>query len=315
MAVIKLNEVSKEYKKVKILSNVNLTIEEGDILGVIGKSGSGKSTLLNLLAGFIEPSSGEITFTSKSGNKELDLNDNLHLLKKEMGYAPQHNSFYPHLTVQENLEHFGLLYKMKPSTLKLNIDSLLHFTKLSKHRNKLALHLSGGMQKRLDLSCSLIHKPKLLVLDEPTSDLDPILQREILNLLEEVNKQGVTIVIASHQLDGIEKICNKVAIVHNGQVKTQGLINDVKKPFLKDHFTISIHAPQNKEDLIQKFKKFPIKKIVDKGNKLVIYPEHVEKTVSSLLALIKDEHLHLNDMDMRKPSLIEIFENIAEEDE
>ena len=311
VAVIELKDVSKEYKKTRILNNVNLTIEEGDILGVIGKSGSGKSTLLNLLAGFIEPSTGEITFTSKSGNKILDLNDHLHLLKKEMGYTPQHNSFYPHLTVQENLEHFGLLYKMKPSTLKTNIDNLLHFTKLSKHRNKLAAHLSGGMQKRLDLSCSLVHKPKILILDEPTADLDPILQKEILHLLQEVNEQGVTVVIASHHLDHIEHLCNKVAIVHGQKVHSQGLLDDVRKPFVRDHFTITMKPGEKKEALINKLKVLPIKKIVDKGKKLVVYPENVPETMNQLLKIIKDENLQLHNMHVKKTSLDEVFENIV----
>ncbi len=311
MSLIELKEVTKGYKKTNILSDVNLSIKEGDLLGVIGQSGSGKTTLLNLISGFIEPTQGEVTFTV--AGKERDLNDHLHEFKKSLGFTPQHNSFYPKLTVLENLIHFGKLYGIKDSILNSNIDSLLKFTKLEKHRHKLAEHLSGGMQKRLDLSCSLVHKPKILVLDEPTADLDPVLQKEILHLLKEVNKQGITIVIASHHLDSVEKLCNKVVIVHKGRVHSHGKMDEVRKPYLQDHFTISVPSEINKEELITKFKKFPIKKIIDKGHSLVVYPNHVEKTINNIIGLVEQEHLQLRSMDMRKMSLSEVFEKIAEE--
>ena len=167
------------------------------------------------------------------------------------------------------------------------------------------------MQKRLDISCSLVHKPKLLVLDEPTADLDPLLQKEILWLLQESNKQGITIVIASHHLDSIEHVCNKVAIIHKGRVHSNGLIDEIKKPFLKDYFTINLRPGDRKERVIEALKGLPIKKIVDEGNRLVVHPLDIEKTISGLLSFIKEENMYFHDMDMRKPTLNEIFEIIA----
>ncbi len=310
MDLIRLKGVSKDFRKHHILRDVNLTIQSGDLLGVIGQSGSGKTTLLNMIAGFIEPSEGETVYISRAEGNERDLNKHLHKIKKHIGFTPQHNSFYPKLTVEENLIHFGRLYGMEKKTLKNNIDSLLDFTKLSYHRKKLASQLSGGMQKRLDISCSLIHKPKILILDEPTADLDPILQREVLQLLQEVNKQGITIVIASHQLESIEKICNKVAIVHNHTVHTQGLMEDVKKPYALDNFVISVSSGKQKEHLIRKLQMHPFKKIVDKGHQIVIYPEDIEKTMTHLIGAIKEENMPLNNMDVRHPSLLEVFEKV-----
>lgn len=306
--------MSKEYGKHKVLQDVSLTIESGDILGIIGQSGSGKTTLLNLIAGFIEPSEGETVYMSKAEGKERDLNKNLNRIKKHIGFTPQHNSYYPKLTVQENLWHFGRLYRINKTTLANNVDSLLNFTKLISHKGKLGEHLSGGMQKRLDISCSLVHKPRILLLDEPTADLDPILQREILHLLQEVNKQGITIVIASHHLDSIEEICNKVAIVHKGRVHSSGLIDNIKKPFLKDHFVINVKSGLQKERILNRVQALPFKEIVDRGHKIVIYPKDIEKTMKGLLGIIKEENLNLNNMDVRKPTLTEVFEKIAHEE-
>ncbi len=313
--LITLKEVAKEYNNVRILSNVNLTIEDGDFYGIIGESGSGKTTLLNMITGFIEPTVGEVQYYSQATQEKRDLNHDLHRLKKHIGFTPQHNSFYPKLTVKENLLHFGKLYHINHEVLVNNIKSLLHFTKLFDHRNKLAEHLSQGMQRRLDIACSLVHKPKLVVLDEPTADLDPMMQSEILTLLAEANKQGITIVMASHHLDSVENFCNKVAIVHQGEVQTHGLIDEVKKPFLKEHFTISLRPGSNKELVIHSLKNLSVNKIVDKGNQLIIYPKDIQKTVANLLNFIKEENLYLNDMDMRKPSLSEIFERIHKKTE
>lgn len=314
MELIKLKGVEKAYRKNKILHDVNLTIESGDILGVIGKSGSGKTTLLNIIAGFIEPSEGETVYISQQDGKEKDLHRNLNKIKRHIGFTPQHNSFYPRLTVEENLWHFGRLYGVDRATLKSNIDSLLEFTKLSNHRKKLAEHLSGGMQKRLDISCSLIHKPRILILDEPTADLDPILQKEIIHLLEEVNKQGITIVIASHHLESIDKMCNKVAIVHKGTVHSHGLMADIKKSYQQDHFIINVASGTQKEQMIRRLQMHPFKKIIDQGHQLAIYPHDVEKTFSHVMGVIKEENMSLNNMDIRNPSLAEVFEKIASEE-
>ncbi|MBU0459195.1 MAG: DUF4162 domain-containing protein, partial [Nanoarchaeota archaeon] len=166
-------------------------------------------------------------------------------------------------------------------------------------------------------SCSLVHKPKFLILDEPTSDLDFILQEEIAHLIKEVNKQGVTIVIASHQLEFLEKICDKIAIVHKGKLKSYGNLAHVQKPFLKDDVVINIKikGKEDKRKIIEFAKTLPIKKIVDQGHQLIIYPNDTEKTMSSLLKEVRKQNLFLYDVDLRKPSLNEIFAKVAKEDQ
>ena len=311
MEVISLKDVTQRYKKVNILENVNLSIDQGDMVGVIGQSGSGKTTLLNLITGFIQPTNGEVIYYSKIHHEERSLTKNLNKIKKHMGFTPQHNSFYPKLTVMENLLHFGRLYDLDKNTLKDNIKNLLEFTQLSHHKTKLAEHLSGGMQKRLDISCSLVHKPKILVLDEPTADLDPILQKEILHLLQEVNDQGITVVFASHHLESIEKICNKVVIINDGRVHSCGSLDDVRAPFLKDHFRIKLPKGANKEHIIERLRGLPIKNIIQDRNGLIITPNHMEQTMTQLMEIIKDEGLQLNDLHFKKASLNEVFEKIV----
>ena len=311
MPLLQLKEVGKEFANVKVLDQIDMTIEEGDIVGIVGESGSGKTTLLNLLTGFMEPSQGEVLYYSKITHEPKNMHDNLHKIKKHIGFAPQHNSFYPRLTVKENLFHFGQMYGIKHDILVNNIKSLLLFTGLFEDRNKLAEHLSGGMQKRLNISTAMVHKPKILVLDEPTADLDPLIQKEILLLLEEANKQGITVILASHHLDTVEHLCNKVAVIHKGQLRSFGALDDIKKPFLRDYFTINLRPGDSKEKVLAILKKLPVKKIVDEGKSLAVYPIDIEKTIQGILSVIKEENLYLHDLDLRKPSLNEVFETIA----
>lgn len=314
MRLVELKGVTQEYRKKNILETVNFSINQGDLFGIIGTSGSGKTTLLNIISGFVEPTEGEVLYYSKVTETPKILSKDLAKVKREIGFTPQHNSFYPKLTVKENLWHFGQLYGIKKETLKSNINVLLEVTHLDGHQNKLADQLSGGMQKRLDISCSLVHNPRLLILDEPTADLDPILQKELSKMLQAINKQGVTIVLASHQLESVEKMCDRIAMVHNGKVNDHGLLDEVRKPYLQDHFTITVRSKEKREQIIRRLKELPIKKIVEKEHSLVIYPRHNEKVVTNLMELIEEEDLQLRELEIRKPSLAKIFEKIVKED-
>ncbi len=314
MALIELKGVSKNFGPDAVLEDVNLAIEEGDILGIIGRSGSGKTTLLNIISGFIRPSGGEVLYAFKATEKPVNINRHLHQVKDMIGFAPQHNSFYPQLTVAENLLHFGQLYGLKKEIIVSNIQGLLEATKLEPHRNKLSEHLSGGMQKRLDISCSLVHKPKILLLDEPIEDLDAKLQKEIMYFLQQINQQGVTIVIASHHLNMLESICNKIAIIHDSRVHSQGLLEEVKKPFLKEHFCFNLTLEGEKQHIIEMLQKIPTERIIDRGNNIIVHPKKTIETVGLIMRIIEEEKLYLHDLDFRKPTLSEIFDKITTND-
>jgi len=313
--VIQLKEVSKEFGKKVILDNINFSIEEGDIFGIIGQSGSGKTTLLNILIGFYEPDEGKVLYQFDENKRPKEVHKHLHEIRKKFGFAAQISSFYPKLTIKENLFHFGKLYGIKTPILKNNKNNLLAFTKLKNHQNKLAEHLSVGMQKRLDLSCSLIHKPKILILDEPTADLDPILQKEILHLIKQANKQGITVIIASHHLNDIEHICNKVALIHKGRITTWGTVEEVKKPYLQRDGGIHIKAGENHQKMIEHAKQLPITQIIDKGDSLVLCSPEIQNALYHLINLIQRENITLEDLDIKKPTLQDVFETIIQEKE
>ena len=311
MELIQLKEVGKQYKKLRILQNVNLTVNQGDIVGIIGQSGSGKTTLLNLIAGYLQPSEGSVAYFSRITHTPKELQKHFHKIKRHIGFTHQHYSFYPKLTVKENLLHFGKLMGIKGPTLIENAKNLLKFTGLYDHRKKLADHLSGGMQKRLDIACSLIHKPRVLLLDEPTADLDPLLREDVIKLIQEVNEQGITVILASHDLHSVERICTKIAMVNRGTVYDFGHLEDIRRPFLKRNISINIATGQDREKMISLARQLPVDRIVDQGHRLVLQPENPREILHALLQMAEQENLYLHDIDLRRPSLDEIFQQIA----
>lgn len=317
MEILSLKDVSKEYGDNLILDNISLDLKEGDICGVIGVSGSGKSTLLHLMVGLIEPEEGDVIFHTVSGNKRL-FKHNLLEIQKKVGFTPQKISFYPKLTVKENLLHFGQMYGLKKKILVNNAKSLLQFTGLIEFRNSLAEELSGGMQKRLDIACSLIHKPKLLILDEPVAHLDPSLKREILHLIKEVNKQGVTVVVASHDLESVESICNKIIILHNGKVKHNVEIENLRTSFAGHDSFINIKTGKYHDLMLEFVKQLAVKdggldKIIDRKNHIILETRDMVTTSQNIISFITTHDLLLNQIELSQPSLKTIFEETIKE--
>lgn len=226
MAVLKISKVVKSYGHKIILNDITLEAKSGDIVGLIGKSGCGKSTLLKILVGHHSKTSGDIYYEGR-------LIDNKDELKKLVGYTTQENSFYEKLSLIENMRYYARLYNVANASER--IVKLLTYVGLIEHKNKLAENISGGMKRRLDFAISLIHKPSILVLDEPTTGLDPILIEQFWDIIKRyVSENDSIVIVSSHILFEVEKYCNKVAIMNNGKVVkflTKSEIHDLSKTF------------------------------------------------------------------------------------
>lgn len=207
--LIELRNVTKKFGDKTILDNVSLAIPENKICGIIGPSGSGKTTLLNTIMGCLKANRGNVCY------KGQDIQSIKQVMKSKVGFASQIHSFYSKLSVKENIEYFGKLYGLNSETIDERRDILLDVMKLKDDEHKLGEELSSGMKKRLDIACSLIHDPEVLILDEPTADLDAVLRGEILNLLKEIKDSGTTVIITSHLLQEVEQLCDNVVLIHN----------------------------------------------------------------------------------------------------
>lgn len=223
MNLLEFQDIKKSYLKREVLSGVSFDIQAGEIFGLVGASGSGKSTLLNILIGIVRASSGKILFEGKNATK------NIKYLRENTGFATQDNMLFGELTTKENGFYFGSLYGLKKSKIKNRFEELLKLLRLGSFENVLVRNLSGGMMKRANLLISLIHEPKLLILDEPTVGLDPVLRNVLWEYIKEINKTGTTILVTSHLLEEIEQNCSRVAVLKKGRIIAVGTPQEYKK--------------------------------------------------------------------------------------
>lgn len=206
---ININKINKTFGDKNVLKNINLTANDGEILGLIGPSGSGKTTLIRLIAGAINPDSGEIKIDNIIvPNKKI---------LKLIGFMPQSDAIYTDISGLDNLKFFGRLYGIKSKDLNEKCEEMLKFIDLYDDKDKLVSKYSGGMKKRLSLIIALIHNPNYLILDEPTVGMDPILRRKIWIEFSKLASQGKTIIVSTHVMDEATK-CNKCVLINHGEI-------------------------------------------------------------------------------------------------
>lgn len=209
--VIEARSLSKSFKDVQAVRSLDLTVLPGELFGLIGPDGAGKTTTLRLLAGLLAPSGGEATVAG------YDLASQAESIKPHIGYMAQEFSLYGELTVAENLRFFAELYQLNRADLEQRTERLLGFAGLTEFRHRRGQHLSGGMKKKLVLAATLIHQPKLLLLDEPTTGVDPVSRREFWDILNELYLEGATIVVSTPYMDEADR-CSRVALMDHGRL-------------------------------------------------------------------------------------------------
>lgn len=316
--IVRFEGVCKEFRGRRVLSDINLEVKSKEIFGIIGLSGSGKTTLLNLLIGFIKPTHGDILFHAEH-LLEYDTTETFRSVfakpkevKNIFGFASQYPSFYSELSVIENLRYFGSLYNLSKDLLDSNIHSLLYLMDLYDAKDVTASYLSGGMQRRLDIACALIHDPKVLILDEPTSDLDIQLRKHIWHLLKKINEKGTTIILSSHHLDDLEYSCDKIAIINESKIINYGTPDELKNSYARE-VEIQVETVRGQYDKILSAVKQNIvhEKTREFEHKLFIYTTTVEDVLFKIMQTIVSTNDVLLDLMVRKPSLQEVFEALT----
>ncbi|WP_318506643.1 ABC transporter ATP-binding protein [Bacillus sp. T3] len=218
-SIVSISNVSKSFGKQQVLKEINLDIKKGEIFGFLGPSGAGKTTLVKELAGLDTPTSGEnYVFNQKMPSLAL---------MERIGYMAQSDALYGELSAKENLQFFSSLYGMKGKQQEARIKEVMQIVNLHDDINKLVFNYSGGMKRRLSLAAALLHEPELLILDEPTVGIDPVLRKSIWDSFYELNKTGVTIIITTHVMDEAEK-CHRLGMIRDGQLIAVGTAEELK---------------------------------------------------------------------------------------
>lgn len=232
MNIIEVKELSKSYKDNKAVDNISFNVEQGRIYGILGPNGAGKSTTIKMLAGLLSQDSGTIVYEGDSTIEKWS---------KNIGLVPQNIAIYDELTAKENISFFVSLYGITGKEKEERIAQTLKFVGLEDVKDKPAKEYSGGMKRRLNIACAIVHAPKLIIMDEPTVGIDPQSRNYILESVKNLNKHGTSVIYTSHYMEEVEAICDRIIILDKGHIILNDEKDNIKKMFL-DKQTLTIIA-------------------------------------------------------------------------
>jgi len=220
--VVRIENLVKRYGDVLAVDHLNLSIHEGEVLGLLGPNGSGKTTTINCLLSLLQYDKGSIKVFGKP------MSPTRYDVKGQIGVISQNVAVFEELTVRENIDYFCGLYVKESGRRKALVEEAIKFVGLTEYEKFIPKKLSGGLLRRLNIACGIAHKPKLIILDEPTVAVDPQSRNKILEGIQELNKQGATIIYTSHYMEEVEQICSRVVIIDKGKSIAEGTKEELK---------------------------------------------------------------------------------------
>ena len=221
--MIRVEGLRKKYGELTAVDGVSFEVREGEIYGLLGPNGAGKTTTLSMISGLMQPDEGRVLFGG------VDLATDPLGIKKDLGVVPQDIALYEELTARENLRFWGGLYGLSGAKLKDAIQAALKLVGLDDNADKKVSKFSGGMKRRLNLSMGLVHRPRVVMMDEPTVGIDPQARANILEVVREIASSGTTVLYTTHYLEEAEGFCDRIAIMDHGKILTEGTLDELKR--------------------------------------------------------------------------------------
>jgi len=247
--IVKVENLVKRYKDLLAVDNFSLHVNEGEVLGLLGPNGSGKTTTINCLLALVTKDKGNIEVFGKK------MNQSAYDLKRDIGVVLQNVAVFEELTVYENIDYFCGLYIRDKATRKRYVQEAIDFVQLNDQVKMIPKKLSGGLLRRLNIACGIAHKPKLIILDEPTVAVDPQSREYILDGIKKMNENGATIIYTSHYMEEIEQICSRIVIMDGGQKIAEGTKQELKR-MIKTGETIKIEILNLEEEHLSSLRRF-----------------------------------------------------------
>ena len=295
-----MKNVVKRYGDFTAVDHLDLDIKQGDILGLLGPNGAGKTTAIRILCGLINADKGDVTvFGKKQSINNIDI-------KREMGIVTQELTVFGDLSAYDNLKYFGSLYGLRGSELSDNVRRVLEFIELTEHKNKKPGQYSGGMKSRLNIGCALVHRPKLLIMDEPTVGIDPQSRNHILESVKKIASEGTTVIYTSHYMEEVQAICNNIAIMDAGRVIAGGTIDELVGNISHED-TIQLTAVSASDALTEDIKAVSgVKKVTVNGNNYLIISTADSGNLNRIMEIAM-RHGGVASITNDKPTLEDVF--------
>ena len=301
MNPVMMNQVVKRYGETVALDHFSLEAEKGKVLGLLGPNGSGKTTAIHSMLGVLGYDKGEIEIFGK----ELKSDD--YETKRRIGLVPQELAFFYKLTVLENVDYFAGLYLSDKTKRKAYVENAIKFVGLEEHKKVMAKNLSGGLKRRLNIACGIVHKPELIFFDEPTVAVDAQSRNFILEGIRKMGEEGATIIYTTHYLEEAEALCDDILIMDKGKNLVQGTMDELVS-MISTSEKISFSLVKPVEGLRRKLQQLPyLLKLQKKENTYLLSFENGSHNMARLLHLLEEEGLVYDKLFSEKPSLSDVF--------
>ncbi len=303
--VVEIENLVKRYGDLVALDHFNLKIEEGEIFGLLGPNGSGKSTTIHCMLSLLEYDKGTIRIFGK------EMKPTSYDIKRDIGVVMQNVAVFDDLTVYENIDYFCGLYISDKKTRKQYVKEAIAFVELKDFQDFYPKKLSGGLLRRLNIACGIAHKPKLIILDEPTVAVDPQSRNKILEGIQELNRQGATIIYTSHYMEEVEQICTRIAIMDKGKNLALGTKEELKA-MIDLGETISLEILEWTDELEEKVKALPhVTRVTYEEHLLKIQFSKGKHNLLRLLDLLKECEVAFGSVHSTQPTLNDVFLEIT----
>lgn len=302
MSHISVKNITKRFNDKLVLDNISFDIKKGDVFGLIGPNGAGKSTLINIMTGLLKANSGEVEIGGYPISTEAIK------AKEFIGLVPQELALMEQLSGYDNLEYFGAFYGLGGKVLKERIEEALEVTGLMDRRKEKVKKYSGGMKRRLNLAAAILHRPQILIMDEPTVGVDPHSRNCIFEYVKNINKENkTTILYTSHYMEEVESLCNNIFILDLGQEVASGSRNDIKA-MASIHGKINMKVDGVNDELVLKIKSISgIKDCFLKEDIITIFNDEAQFNLEELMILIAREKKKIKSFNVEEASLEEVF--------
>jgi len=292
--MLEVKNISKSYDELKALDNLSFSVNEGEIFGLLGTNGAGKTTTFRMIIGLLEPDSGTITLD----NKKIDYS-----MTDKIGFLTEERSLFPKMTVKEQIIYYGELKGLKKKDILNRLDYWLERFQISEYKNHIIKELSKGNQQKIQFISAVIHEPKLLILDEPFSALDPFNVSIMMDALKEISKKGTIVIFSSHHMEHVEMFCEKLLILVKGKCILKGSLKEIKEKFLKKYIYVigDINLKNIKKiDGVINVSKTPTEYIIEISNKKIVNKVFKEIKNSNNISKFVVEDPTLNDIFIAK---------------
>ncbi|MEM0449309.1 MAG: ABC transporter ATP-binding protein [Methanomassiliicoccales archaeon] len=300
---IKVQNLSKKFNDHAAVDGISFTVEEGEFFGLLGPNGAGKTTTIRLITGVLKPDKGEILV------RGLDMRTSSLQAKQRMGVIPEVGNVYPDLSAMENLDLVGKYYGLDKSTRRSRAEKLLEDLGLRDRKDDFLRKFSKGMRQRVSVACALIHQPPVLLLDEPTEGLDVMSRRLIIEKVKEMNKEGTSVLLTTHNIEEANRLCQRVCIINKGKIAAIDTPEKLKKTMEKSQ-TIELAFDRNVEPSV--FLCHCIHKAETCGDKCKLWVGDLDQALDHIMEIKKREGFRILNLETCGPTLEDVFVKLCE---